>query len=71
MDQYISLYIIEEIVFINIVKLRLPTSMRIHLIVNISWVVRYKELVEKQKIEEVKLIEVKEVKEWEIKEKKT
>ena len=35
-NQYIGLYIIEEVIFTNAVKLRLPTSMRIYLIVNIS-----------------------------------
>ena len=34
--QYVSSYIVEEVMFINIVKLRLPTLMRIHLIVNVS-----------------------------------
>ena len=64
-DQYISPYIIKEVVSTNIVKLKLLTSIRIHLVVNVSQVVRYKELVEEQKVEEVKLIEVKEVQEWE------
>jgi len=35
-NQYVGSYIIEEVVFTNVVKLRLPTSMRIHLVVNIS-----------------------------------
>ena len=35
-DQYIGSYIIEEVVSTNVVKLRLPTLMRIHLVVNIS-----------------------------------
>ena len=35
-DQYISSYTINEIVFTNTVKLQLPTSMRIHLILNVS-----------------------------------
>jgi len=35
-DQYISLYIIDEIVFTNAIKLWLPTSMRIYPVVNIS-----------------------------------
>jgi len=39
MDQYISSYIIDKIVFTNTVKLQLPTSMRIHPVVNISRVV--------------------------------
>jgi len=37
--------------------------MRIHSIVNISWVVRYKKLVEGQKVKEVKLVEVDSVEE--------
>jgi len=44
----------------------LPTSMRIHLVVNISQIVCYKEQVEGQKKEEAKSIEVKEVKEWKV-----
>ena len=52
----------------NAVKLRLPTSMRIHLVVNVSQIVRYKEQVEKQKKEEGKPIEIEGVEEWEIEE---
>ena len=62
-NQYISLYFIKKVVFTNIVKLQLSTSIRIHLVVNISWIVWYKEQVEEQKLEKVKLVEVKEVKE--------
>ena len=35
-DQYIGPYIIDKVVSTNTVKLQLPTSMRIHLVVNIS-----------------------------------
>jgi len=35
-DQYVGSYTIEEVVSINVVKLQLSTSMRIHLVVNIS-----------------------------------
>ena len=45
-DKYVSSYIIDEVVFINVVKLRLLTLIRIYIIVNVSWVVRYRELVE-------------------------
>jgi len=38
-DQYVSPYIIEEVVSTNAVKLQLPTSMRIHLVVNVSRIV--------------------------------
>jgi len=44
-DWYIGPYVIEEVVSINVVKLRLPTSMRIHLVVNVSCIIRYKEQV--------------------------
>jgi len=40
--------------------------MRIHPVVNVSWVVWYKEQVGGQKTEEVKPIEVEGVKEWEV-----
>jgi len=42
--------------------------MRIHLVVNVSQIVRYKEQVEKQKKEEGKPIEIEGVEEWEIEE---
>ena len=38
-DRYVGPYIIEEVVSTNIVKLRLPTSMRIHPVVNVSRIV--------------------------------
>jgi len=34
--QYASLYLINEVVSMNMVKLQLPTLMRTHLVVNIS-----------------------------------
>ena len=65
-DQYIRPYAIEEVVSTNVVKLRLPISMRIHLVVNISQIIRYKEQVRGQKKEEVKSIEVDGEEEWEV-----
>jgi len=66
-ERYIGLYKIEEVVLSNAVKLRLPTSMRIHLVVNVSQIVWYKEQVKEQKKEEEKPIEVEGAKEWEVK----
>ena len=57
-DQYIGPYTIEKVVSTNTIKLRLPTSMRIHLVVNVSWVVQYQKQVGGQKKEEVKPIKV-------------
>ena len=62
-DQYISLYIIDEVVSTNVVKLQLLTLMRIYPVVNISRVVQYKKQVKRQKIKEVKLVEIEKVKE--------
>jgi len=64
--QYMGLYTIEEVVSTNVVKLQLPTSMRIYLVVNISQIVWYKKQVGGQKKEEEKPVEVEGVKEWEV-----
>jgi len=66
MERYIGPYAIEEVVSTNAVKLRLLTSMRIHLVVNISQIVEYKEQVEGQKKEQGKPVEVEGVEEWEV-----
>ena len=44
-ERYVGPYEIEEVVSSNAVKLQLPTLMKIHLIVNVSQIVRYKEQV--------------------------
>jgi len=62
-NEYVGLYIIDEVVSINAIKLQLLMSIRIHLVINVSWVVWYKEQVERQKIDEVKLVEVDKAKE--------
>jgi len=66
MERYIGPYVIEEVVSLNTVKLQLPNSMRIHLVVNVSRIVWYKEQVKGQKKEEGKPVEVEGVKEWEV-----
>jgi len=48
-ERYVGPYAIEEVVSSNVVKLRLPSSMRIHLVVNVSRIVWYKEQVKGQK----------------------
>ena len=66
MERYVGPYTIEEVVSSNAVKLRLPSLMRIHPVVNVSWIVQYKEQVRGQKKEEEKPVEVKGIKEWEV-----
>jgi len=65
-ERYIGPYVIEEVISLNAVKLRLPSSMRIHLVVNVSQIVQYKEQVRGQKEEERKPVEVEEIEEWEV-----
>jgi len=66
MERYVGLYVIEKVVSSNAVKLKLPSPMRIHPVVNVSWIVWYKEQVKGQKKEEEKLVEVEGVEEWEV-----
>jgi len=67
MERYVGPYVIEKVVSSNVVKLRLPSSIRIHLVVNMSRIVRYKEQVKGQKKEKGKLVEVEGFEEWEVK----
>ena len=64
-ERDIGPYTIEEVVSSNAVKLRLPSSMRIHPVINVSWIIRYKEQVKGQK-EEGKPVEVERIEEWEV-----
>ena len=41
-ERYMRPYEIKEVVSTNVVKLRLPSSIRIHLVVNVSQIVQYK-----------------------------
>jgi len=66
MERYVGPYVIEEVVSLNAVKLLLSSSMRIYPVVNVSWIVRYKEQVKGQRKEEGKLVEVEGVEEWEV-----
>ena len=67
MERYVGPYAIEEVVSSNAIKLQLPSLMRIHPVVNVSWIVRYREQVKGQKKEEGKPVEVERVEEWEVK----
>ena len=49
------------------VKLKLPASIRIHSVANISRIIRYREPVKRQRIEKPKPVEVDRVKEWKVK----
>jgi len=63
MERYVGPYTIEEVVSLNVVKLRLPSLIRIHLVVNLSQIVWYKKQVERQKKKEEKPVKVERVEE--------
>ena len=42
-ERYMGLYEVEEVVSSNAVKLWLPNSMKIYPVVNVSWIVWYRE----------------------------
>ena len=65
-EKFVGLYTIKEVISSNAVKLQLSSLMRIHLVVNISRIVRYKEQIKGQKKEEGTPVEVKGVEEWEV-----
>ena len=58
-ERYVGPYTIEEVVSLNVVKLQLPNLMRIHPVVNVSWIAWFKEQVKEQKKKEGKSVEVK------------
>jgi len=51
-------YIVKEVISKNIVKLKLLAFMKIHSVVNVIRVLRYRKLVKKQKMKEPKPVEV-------------
>jgi len=66
MKRYLRPYEIEEVVSRNVVKLKLLASMRIHLVVNVSRIERYRKPVRRQRVEKPKPVKVDRVKEYEV-----
>jgi len=68
MECFVELYRIKEIILSNAVELELPSSIRIHLVVNIGQVHLYKPQVEGQKKILPKLVIIKGKEEFEVEE---
>ena len=66
MERYVGPYVIEEVVSLNAVKLQLPSSIRIHLVINVNWIVWYKKQIEEQKKKKGKPVKVEGVEEWKV-----
>jgi len=67
-EKSIGPYVIRNIVSENVVELELPASLRIHLVVNVRRIVKYKEQVEGQKKIPLPPIKIAGEKEYEVKE---
>jgi len=67
-EKFIGPYVVKKIVSENAVELELPASLRIHLVVNVRRIVKYREQVEGQKKISPPSVEVASEKEYEIEE---
>ena len=66
MEKFIGPYVVKKIVLENVVKLELLASLRIHLVVNMRRIVKYREQVEGQKKIPPSPVEVASEKEYEV-----
>jgi len=66
-ERFVGPYKIKEIVLSNVVKLELPSIVKIHLVVNVSRIRRYMGQVKGQKKEQLAPVIIKGEEEWEVK----
>jgi len=65
-ERFVSPYKVREIISLNTVKLELPSTVKIHLVVNVSRIRRYIEQVEEQKKEQLAPVIIEGEEEWEV-----
>jgi len=66
-EHFVGPYKVKAIIFSNAIELELPSMVRIHPVVNISRVWRYKSQVEEQRKKMPQLVVIEEEEEWEVK----
>ena len=66
MKLFVEPYQVKGIISINTIELDLPTMIKIHLVVNVGKVQRYKDQVEEQRKEQLALVVIEEEKEYEV-----
>jgi hypothetical protein len=66
MEKFIGPYEIEKVVSRNAVKLKLPNSIKIHLVVNVSRIVLYQPQIEGQQTKPAAPVEIEGEQEWEV-----
>ena len=67
MEHFVGPYKVKVIISSNVIELELPSTIRIHLVVNVSQVQRYKLQVEGQKKETSQPVVIEGEEEWEVK----
>jgi len=63
---FVGPYKIKAIISSNIVKLELPTTIKIHPVVNVSWIKRYIDQVDGQRKEAPQPVVIEGEEEWEV-----
>ena len=66
-ERFVGPYKVKKIISPNAVELELPSTIRIHLVVNISRICRYIEQVEEQRKEQLAPVIIEGEEEWEVK----
>jgi len=66
-ERFVGPYKVKKIISANAVELELPSTIRIHLVVNISRICRYIEQVEEQRKEQLAPVIIEGEEEWEVK----
>jgi len=56
MERFVDFYKIKKIILSNAIELKFPSTIRVHLVVNVSRIHRYVEQVERQKKEQLALV---------------
>jgi len=65
-ERFMGSYKVKEIVLLNIVKLELPSTVKVHPVVNVSRIQRYVGQVKGQKKQQLALVIIKGKEEWEV-----
>ena len=66
MKPFVEPYQVKGIILINTIELDLPTMIKIHLVVNVSKVQRYKDQVEEQRKEQLALVVIEEEEKYKV-----
>ena len=66
MECFVGPYKVKAIISSNAIELKLPSTIKIHLVVDVSQIQKYKLQVEKQRKETPQLVVIKEEEEWEV-----